>query len=105
SRPNESAPRKQNRRPMGVAPSQAAEKPFQAVIPSGARNLALSVFKTMRDSSSPAAPRNDRPNGFFRSLFSPYSGIRKDAEWACCLSPLTCLLVLKRLNDSSQLVH
>jgi hypothetical protein len=30
-----------------------------AVIPSGARNLALSVFNAMRDSSSPAAPRND----------------------------------------------
>src|SRR5208282_206244 len=36
-------------------PQQAAEKPFQAVIPSGARNLALNVFKVMRDSSSPAA--------------------------------------------------
>ena len=40
----------------------------QAVIPSGARNLARSVFKAMRDSSSPAAPRNDSPPGFFRSL-------------------------------------
>jgi len=29
------------------------------VIPSEARNLALSVFKPVRDSSSPAAPRND----------------------------------------------
>jgi len=34
----------------------------QAVIPSEARNLALSVFKAVRDSSSPAAPRNDRLN-------------------------------------------
>jgi hypothetical protein len=51
--------------------SHGAEKPFQAVIPSGARNLALSVFKTMRDSSSPAAPRNDTPNEFFRSLLQP----------------------------------
>ena len=50
---------------------QAAEKSLQAVIPSGARNLALSIFKTMRDSSSPAAPRNDRPEWFFRSPFSP----------------------------------
>jgi len=37
------------------------------VIPSGARNLALKTTD-LRDSSSPAAPRNDRPNGFFRSL-------------------------------------
>jgi hypothetical protein len=29
-----------------------------------------SVFKPMRDSSSPAAPRNDRPSEFFRSLLS-----------------------------------
>ena len=40
----------------------------QGVIPSGARNLALSVFQAMRDSSSPAAPRSDSPPGFFRSL-------------------------------------
>ena len=33
-----------------------------------ARNLALSIFKAMRDSSSPGAPRNDRPDRFFRSL-------------------------------------
>ena len=38
------------------------------VIPSGARNLALSVFKTMRDSSSPAAPRNDSQDWFFSIL-------------------------------------
>ena len=31
-----------------------------AVIPSEARNLAPSVFKAVRDSSSPAAPRNDK---------------------------------------------
>ena len=31
----------------------------QVVIPSGARNLALSILKAVRDSSSPAAPRND----------------------------------------------
>jgi len=30
------------------------------VIPSEARNLALNLFKAVRDSSSPAAPRNDR---------------------------------------------
>ena len=33
-----------------------------AVIPSAARNLALDVFKAMRDSSSPAAPRNETPS-------------------------------------------
>jgi hypothetical protein len=50
---------------------QAAEKPLQAVIPSGAKDLALSFFQTMRDSSSPAAPQNDSANEFFRSLESP----------------------------------
>jgi len=74
---------------------QAAEKPFQAVIPSpfavilipqsrekdlrislrvnSARNLALSVFKPMRDSSSSrgrGTPRNDTPNESLRSLKS-----------------------------------
>jgi len=56
---------------LGTWGWQGAEKPFLAVIPipqARERNLALSVFKTMRDSSSPAAPRNDTPNDFFRSL-------------------------------------
>ena len=44
--------------------------PF-AVILSAAKNLALSVFRAMRDSSSPGAPQNDSADGFFRSLFSP----------------------------------
>ncbi|SPE22468.1 hypothetical protein SBA2_100061 [Acidobacteriia bacterium SbA2] len=33
-----------------------------------ARNLALSVYKAVRDSSSPAAPRNDRLNEFSHGL-------------------------------------
>jgi len=37
------------------------------VIPSEARNLALET-KDLRDSSSPAAPRNDRLDGFFSIL-------------------------------------
>jgi hypothetical protein len=37
------------------------------------KNLALRIFMNIRDSSSPAAPQNDSPNGFFRSLFSPRS--------------------------------
>jgi hypothetical protein len=41
--------------------------PF-AVILSEAKNLALSILKAMRDSSSPAAPQNDSADGFFRSL-------------------------------------
>jgi hypothetical protein len=57
---------------------QAAEKssravilrPF-AVILSAAKNLALSIFMAMRDSSSPAAPQNDSLGGFFRTLFRP----------------------------------
>ena len=66
------------------------EKPYRAVILSAfavilsaaknlalplrvdyAKDLALSIFKAMRDSSSPAAPQNDSATGFFRSLFSP----------------------------------
>jgi len=65
----------------------AAEKPFNAVIQSPfavilsaarnlalplrvyyAKDLALSVFKAMRDSSSPAAPQNDSAVAFFRNL-------------------------------------
>ena len=49
---------------------QAAEKPSNIVILSEARDLALSIFKTGRDSSSPAAPQIDKAEGFFRSLFS-----------------------------------
>jgi hypothetical protein len=47
---------------------QAAEKPFIAVILSAAKNRALSIFKALRDSSSPAAPQNDSDGEFFRSL-------------------------------------
>ena len=36
-----------------------SENPAQVVIPSGARNLALSVSNAVRDSSSPVTPRND----------------------------------------------
>jgi len=65
---------------------QAAEKPPSTVIPirqPTERNLALSIFNAVQDSSpcgpkppsgdgsSPAAPRNNRLGGFFRSLFSP----------------------------------
>jgi hypothetical protein len=41
-------------------------EPF-TVIPSEARNLALEI-NALRDSSSPAAPRNDRLDGFFSIL-------------------------------------
>jgi len=70
--------------------SQAAEKRSNAVILSPfavilsvaknlalplrvncAKDLALSIFKAMRDSSSPVAPQNDSAEGFFRRLFSP----------------------------------
>ena len=55
---------------------QAADKPLQAVIPSEARNLALSIFKIMRDPSLSAnnqwrTPQDDSLQGFFGSLFSP----------------------------------
>ncbi len=39
-----------------------------AVILDEAKNLALAIFMALRDSSSPAAPQNDSPDGFSRSL-------------------------------------
>ena len=65
---------------------QAAEKRIQAVILSEAtyrpvrgeaKNLALSVFKAMRDPSSPAAPQDDSPKGFFRSLPDSRARLRR----------------------------
>jgi hypothetical protein len=50
---------------------QAAEERFQAVIVSEAKSLVLSIFKTMRDSSSPAAPQDDNLKRFFGRLQSP----------------------------------
>jgi len=44
-------------------PSGWFEGETKPVIPSGARNLALSLFKAGRDSSSPLAPRNDTQTG------------------------------------------
>jgi hypothetical protein len=55
-------------RPLATA-EQAAEKPSNAVILSGAKDLALCIFNAMRDSSSPAAPQNDSAYEFLRSLF------------------------------------
>ena len=42
-----------------------------AVILSEAKNLALRIFMSIRDSSSPAAPQNDSADEFFRGLDSP----------------------------------
>jgi CubicO group peptidase (beta-lactamase class C family) len=44
------------------------------VIPSGARNLALGIFRAVRDSSSPAAPRNDTQTGVFTQTLQAVSG-------------------------------
>jgi hypothetical protein len=41
---------------------------LNTVIPSEARNLALSVFNALLDSSSPASPRNDSKNEFSHIL-------------------------------------
>jgi hypothetical protein len=38
------------------------------ILQSAAKNLALSIFQAVRDSSSPAAPQNDSVCDFFRSL-------------------------------------
>ena len=44
-------------------PSKWFEHAAKRVIPSGARNLALSIFRARRESSSPAATRNDTQTG------------------------------------------
>ena len=49
-----------------------------AVIPSEARNLALET-KDLRDSSSPAAPRNDGLEGFFSILSAV--GLPQTSGW------------------------
>ncbi|SPE26344.1 hypothetical protein SBA2_30009 [Acidobacteriia bacterium SbA2] len=54
------------RRVYVATPQYCHSEPFAVilspslVILSGARNLALSIFNAVRDSSSPAASRNDR---------------------------------------------
>jgi hypothetical protein len=52
-------------------PLQVAGKRSEAVILSEAKNLALCIFKDLRDSSPSAAPQHDGPDEFFRSLFNP----------------------------------
>jgi hypothetical protein len=52
-----------------AAPQESlCENRVRHVIPSVARNPALSIFKAVRDSWSPAAPRNDRLAGFSHRL-------------------------------------
>jgi len=50
---------------------EAAEKRLHSGIVSEAKNLALNLFKAVRDSSSPAAPRNDRQRESSHRLRSP----------------------------------
>jgi hypothetical protein len=57
---------------------QAAEKLSRAVILSGAKDVGLCIFMAMRDSSSPAAPQNDSPDGFFPSLFMLYYWVDRE---------------------------
>ena len=54
--------------PFVAALTGPCENLVQAVIPGRARNLALNILKAVRDSSSPAAPRNDRPIEFSHGL-------------------------------------
>jgi hypothetical protein len=49
---------------------EVAGKRSHAVILRAVKDLALCIFKAMRDSSSPAA-QNDSAYEFFRSLLSP----------------------------------
>jgi hypothetical protein len=50
---------------------ERAEKLFNDVILSEAKNLALRTFNPMRDSSPPDAAQNDRAGEFFRILENP----------------------------------
>ena len=52
---------------------------MNVVIPSEARNLSLET-KDLRDSSSPAAPRNDRRGGFFSILLGLVVMVDADTE-------------------------
>ena len=54
--------------PIADTPQSLCEDPINTVIPSAARNLALSVSGAVRDSSSPAAPRNDMETEFSHRL-------------------------------------
>ena len=49
---------------------------LSTVIPSEARNLALSILNPLRDSSSPPAPRNDMQGKFSHRLFGPPQGMK-----------------------------
>jgi hypothetical protein len=50
---------------------QAAEKPYNAVILSAAKDLALSIFKAMRDSSSPLLLRMTVAASFSAACLAP----------------------------------
>jgi len=55
---------------------QAAEKPYNAVILSAAKDLALSIFKAMRDSSSPLLLRMTPLSGFSAACLAlPLQGV------------------------------
>ena len=54
--------------PYFAANQQVAEKLFGDVILSVAKNLVLKRVNNLRDSSSPAAPQNDRLAAFFSNL-------------------------------------
>ncbi len=58
----------------------AAEKRFQAVILSEAKNLGSSESSNYRDPSSPAAPQDDMLGGFSRSLLKPVGTTASPAE-------------------------
>jgi ATP-dependent Lhr-like helicase len=61
----------------GSAPRAARQAPLlNAVIPSEARNLALETTD-LRDSSSPASPRNDRPERFSSSVQAAISWLKE----------------------------
>jgi hypothetical protein len=86
----EESPPWEDRRPANLSGGSASagryrlrKNPADGVIASAARNLALSVFKPMRDSSSPPAPRNERPSGFSAARLGRYPPSRRPptSEW------------------------
>jgi hypothetical protein len=58
-------------RPWKGGALQAAEKPYNAVILSGAKDPALSIFEAMRDSSSPLLLRMTAHSSFSASSLAP----------------------------------
>ena len=67
-------------------PWQAAEKPLPLSFRAERGISPWFVFKALRDSSSPAAPRNDSRRGFFRTLLKNRSALPPEGRRLCILT-------------------